>query len=389
MTDRLYYQDAGLDRMEAEVTSCTADGGRWRVTLDRTVFYPEGGGQPADRGILGGRKVLDVQEEEGEVVHFTGGPLDEGDLVTGIIDMDYRFDLMQQHSGEHMVSGMIHSMFGYDNVGFHMGESLTTVDVSGVLTPEQVMQVEDRVNRYIWEDHPVRIWTPPAEELSSIAYRSKKELEDPVRLVAFPGADCCACCGLHVPRSGMVGLARILSVHRFREGVRMEMVFGRRALTLLGVHERENAEIGRLLSVPADRTAKAVEKLKKEIYDLKGALMEEENRYSSLLAGLCRGSGNKVIFLDPMEPQVLRKCADTILSSCRGILAVLAGNDEEGYKYVLAQKDGDVRDLVKEMNQCLNGRGGGKPFFAQGSLACTEEKAGNFFAGQGFTSVKK
>ena len=187
----------------------------------------------------------------------------------------------------------------------------------------------------------------------------------------------------------MVGLARILSVHRFREGVRMEMVFGRRALTLLGVHERENAEIGRLLSVPADRTAKAVEKLKKEIYDLKGALMEEENRYSSLLAGLCRGSGNKVIFLDPMEPQVLRKCADTILSSCKGILAVLAGNDEEGYKYVLAQKDGDVRELVKEMNQCLNGRGGGKPFFAQGSLACTEEKAGNFFAGQGFTSVKK
>lgn len=389
MTEKLYYQDAAADRMEAEVISCREDGNCWRVVLDRTVFYPEGGGQPADRGLLGGRKVLDVQEEDGEVVHFTEGPLEEGARVEGVIDMDYRFDLMQQHSGEHMVSGMIHSLFGFDNVGFHLGETLTTVDVSGVLTWEQAMLVEEKVNRYIWEDHPAQIDTPPAKELSRISYRSKKELEGPVRLVTFPGADCCACCGLHVPRSGMVGLARILSLHNFREGVRMEMIFGRRALAWLSTHERENGEIGRLLSVPADRTARAVEKLKEEIYDLKGALMQEEERYSRLLAGLCRGSGDKVLFLDPMEPAVLRKCADSILSSCEGKLALLAGNDSEGYKYVLAERDGDVRNLLKEMNQALNGRGGGKPFFAQGSLACTREKAGNFFEAQGFTSVKK
>lgn len=402
-TERLYYQDVYLKECEARVLSCRKEGDRCRVILDRTVFYPEGGGQPADRGALfvrepeggwpeedkevSGRQVpvLDVQEEEEEIVHFTSEEVPEGSRVLCRIDWDRRFDLMQQHSGEHIVSGLIHETFGYDNVGFHMGEDCITIDLSGSMTMDQVREIEARANDYIAGCHSVEVLYPGPEELDHYDYRSKKELSGDVRLLAFPGADLCACCGLHVTCTGEIGLVKILSCHHFREGVRIEMLSGKRALAWLDTHFIQNSRIGKALSVKADGTAEAVDRLQKENYELKGALMEEKKKGMARLAASCKGERDICLFTSGLDPVDVRKCADGILDQIRGICVVLSEHDKEGFQYAAGIREGDIRPLVKEMNGRLSGRGGGKPFFAQGLIQASKEEAEDFFHGKGFS----
>ena len=192
-TEKLYDQDAFLREFDAVVTECyEGKDGSCLVTLDRTAFYPEGGGQPADHGVLGGAAVLDVQEREGRVLHTCDRPLPVGRTVRGVIDWGRRFDHMQQHSGEHIVSGMLCAAFSCDNVGFHMGADTVIIDYNAPMTWEQVLEVEDRANRYIWENHLFRAYYPTPEELAVLPYRSKKAIEGPVRITEFPGADRCA-----------------------------------------------------------------------------------------------------------------------------------------------------------------------------------------------------
>ena len=205
-TTKLYYEDAYLREFDAAVLSCRKEQGRYLVVLDRTAFYPEGGGQPADHGVLGGVAVTDVQERDGVVCHTCAGPLAVGSTVHGAIDWQRRFDHMQQHSGEHIVSGMLCSAFHCDNVGFHMGADIVTIDYNADIRWDQVLEVERQANRYIWEDHPCRVTFPSPAEREALPYRSKKTLTGAVRLTEFPGADLCACCGTHVSGSGQVGL---------------------------------------------------------------------------------------------------------------------------------------------------------------------------------------
>ena len=229
MTEKLYYNDAFMKNFTAQVLSCEKGKDGWEVVLDRTAFYPEGGGQPGDQGVLGGVAVADTHEREGEVVHLCAGPLAVGETVTGEIYFVRRFDFMQQHSGEHIVSGILCARHHCDNVGFHIGKDLVTIDFNAALTTEDVAEIEALANQYIWEDHPVEAGWPDSEALAALPYRSKKALEGPVRIVTWPGADCCACCGTHVRRSGQVGLVKLLSCQKFRDGVRIEMAAGARA----------------------------------------------------------------------------------------------------------------------------------------------------------------
>ena len=211
MTEKLYYNDAFMKNFTAQVLSCEKGKDGWEVVLDRTAFYPEGGGQPGDQGVLGGVAVADTHEKEGEVVHLCAGPLTVGETVTGEIDFARRFDFMQQHSGEHIVSGILCARHHCDNVGFHIGRDLVTIDFNAALTAEDVAEIEALANQYIWEDHPVEAGWPDSEALAALPYRSKKALEGPVRIVTWPGADCCACCRTHVRRSGQAGLVKLLS----------------------------------------------------------------------------------------------------------------------------------------------------------------------------------
>ena len=379
MTEKLFYADPFLNEFTATVVSCTEEKGAYAVTLDRTAFYPEGGGQPADHGTLGGVTVTDTRDRSGEVVHLCDKPLTVGETVTGKIDWARRFDFMQQHSGEHIVSGIICGKFDCDNVGFHVGRDTVTIDFNANITPSDLADIERTANRYIQEDHPISITYPSPEALEALPYRSKKELTGEVRIVAFPGADCCACCGTHVNTSGQVGLVKLLSVVKFREGVRIEMLAGNRAINHFTAVLEQNTAISQLLSAKPYETAAAVERLQSQIFALQGRVMTLENADFARKAEMYAGKGNVLLLEGDMSAESVRKLCTAVMEQCGGRCAVFAGTDGN-YKYAVSEQDGDLRALVKELNTTLNGRGGGKPYFAQGSTACTEADIRAFFA---------
>ena len=379
MTKRLYYEDAYCREFDARVTGCREGKRGWEVTLDQTAFYPEGGGQPADEGTLGEAKVLDVKEGGEEVIHLCDRPLEPGSTVHGTLDWDRRFRFMQQHSGEHMVSGLIHEAYGYNNVGFHMGSDVITIDFSGVLTWEQLEEIEEKVNRKIWENSPVRIFYPSEEELRTLPYRSKKELEGKIRLVEFPGADLCACCGTHVTHTGEIGAVKFLSVENFREGVRVSMISGKRVMDYLKTVNDQNRQISVKLSAKQEETAQAVERLWEENYRLKGRLLNMEQELCRTEAQRWEGEGSVLLFHEGLDADGVRRMADAVMQTCAGCCAVFSRSEDGSYKYAIGEKDGDLRQFVKEMNAALNGRGGGRPFFAQGSVKATEEEIRRFF----------
>lgn len=383
-TRRLYYEDVYLREFTAEVKECRERKGGFAVLLDQSAFYPEGGGQPGDTGSMGEIRVTDTREEDGELLHYTEKPLEPGSRVSCAIDWERRFDLMQQHSGEHMVSGLVHQTYGYDNVGFHMGGDVITIDFNGMLTGEQLGELERRVNEKIWENEPVTVFYPDREKLDALDYRSKKELTGKVRLVSFPGTDLCACCGTHVSHTGEIGMVKLLSAEKFREGVRVEMICGRRVLAYLNMIERENHGISVLLSAKPDSTAQAVSRLKEESFRLKGRVMGLEEECFSLEAEKWSGKGNVLLFKTGLEADGVRRLADAVQNTCGGCCAVFSENGDNGFKYAIGEKDGDLREFTKELNKALDGRGGGKPFFVQGSVQAEEKRIREFFRQTGF-----
>ena len=377
-TVKLYYENAFLQDFTAVVTSCQPVKDGFAVTLDRTAFYPEGGGQPADHGTLGGAAVTDVQERGDDIVHTCGAPLPVGETVEGRIDWARRFDHMQQHSGEHIISGLLCSTFHCDNVGFHMGADTVTIDYNAPITWEQALEVEQRANAYIWADHPIRILWPSPQELSALPYRSKKALTGPVRITEFPGADMCACCGTHVARSGQVGLVKLLSCQKFRDGVRLELLCGKRALRDLSAGWEQARQIGQSLSVKPQSAFAAVTRMQEELLSLKEKTARLEEAAFAHTAGQYRNAGNVLHITERLEGDGVRRLCDAIARAAGGRCAVFAGADG-GYQYAVIENGGDLRPLVKELNAALHGRGGGRDGFAQGSAACTAEEIRAFF----------
>ena len=482
-TRRLYYEDVYKKEFTATVVECREQKKGYAVIVDESAFYPEGGGQPSDVGTLGDAKVTEVHEKDGELLHYTDKALEVGAKVEGKIDWARRFDLMQQHSGEHMVSGIIHEKYGYDNVGFHMGSDVITVDLNGMLDDSQLSEIEREVNERVWEDREVvitypdaeelktidyrskkeltgqvrivtfpgvdvcaccgthvthtgeigmvkllsvvkfhdgirmemicgkrvldylngmlddsqlseierevneRVWEdrevvityPDAEELKTIDYRSKKELTGQVRIVTFPGVDVCACCGTHVTHTGEIGMVKLLSVVKFHDGIRMEMICGKRVLDYLNMVNEQNHQISMKLSAKMDRTADAVQRLQDENFRMKGQVARMEEEMFRAESKKWEGAGSVLIFKEGLEADSVRKLADAVMNTCEGCCAVFSRNEDGSYKYAMGEIDGDLRQYTKEMNAALNGRGGGKPFFVQGSVQATEDEIRNFF----------
>lgn len=378
-TRRLYYEDVYMKKFQAKVLECREAKNGFRILLDRSAFYPEGGGQPCDVGMLSSVPVMEVHEKDGELLHYTAEPLEPGQEVTGVIDWNRRFDLMQQHSGEHMVSGLVHEVYGYDNVGFHMGGDVITIDFNGVLDQEQMAELEQKVNEKIWENSAVEITYPSPEELAELPYRSKKELTGKVRIVRFPGVDLCACCGTHVAHAGEIGMVKLLSLEKFREGVRMEMICGKRVLNYLNMIYEQNHQISVKLSAKQEQTAQAVGRMLDENFRLKGRVLRMEEELFAREAARWAGAGSVLLFQEGMEADSVRKLADAVMQSCCGRCAVFSKNPDGSYKYAIGEQSGDLRQFVKEMNKALNGRGGGKPFFVQGSVQASEDEIRSFF----------
>jgi len=379
-TEKLYYHDPFLREFTATVLSCEAAKKGFIVALDRSAFYPEGGGQPADHGTLNGIAVTDVYEKDGIILHTCAAELECGKPVTGMIDWERRFDHMQQHSGEHIISGILCADYHCDNVGFHLGADTVTIDYNTNISWEQALAAEAKANAIIWADREVEITYPDKEALAALDYRSKKELEGQVRIVTFPEADCCACCGTHVLRAGQVGLVKVLSCQKFREGVRMEILCGQRALAYLGRTYEQARAIGQHLSVKPQDTLAAVERMAAELNTAKMRCASLETAVFESIALQCEGKGDTVLFQDPMKPDSVRKLADAVAHTCGGLALVFAGPEEGKWNYALVRADGqDISPMVKEMNKALNGRGGGRGGFAQGSVQADRAAIEAFF----------
>ena len=378
-TEKLYYQDPFLKEFTATVLSCEAAKTGYLVTLDRTAFYPEGGGQPADHGTLGGVPVTDVHEKEGVIFHSVEGKVEIGETVEGKIDWERRFDHMQQHSGEHILSGILCADYACDNVGFHMGADTVTIDYNTDITWEQALAAEAKANAAIYDDTPCEIAFPSPEALAELPYRSKKELSGAVRIVAFPGADCCACCGTHVLRAGQVGLVKILSCQKFRQGVRMEILCGKRAFDYLSACHDQARAVGQKLSVKPTDIGRAVEKLEKDLADTRFRCASLETLAWAAKAKAYEGQEDVLVLEGPMSGDSVRRLADAVGHAVTGLAAVFAGEGSR-WAYALLRADGqDISKLVKDMNAALHGRGGGRNGFAQGSVEATKEEIEGFF----------
>lgn len=386
--NKLYYDSAYIKEFEAQVLSCQEGKKGWEITLSATAFYPEGGGQPADTGLLGNVRVTDVHEKDGQVVHYTDGPLPVGEMVRGLIDWDRRFQHMQEHSGEHLVSGLIHQRFGYDNVGFHMGTDEVTIDFNGVLEWEDLMAIEEKANGMIWENLEISAVYPEKDELDAMEYRSKKELTRAVRIVSIPGGDVCACCGTHVERTGEIGLVKFLSMIHYKGGVRISLLCGKRAVEDYERKRDQVQKISVLLSARPGEIARAVEKLKEEEAKLQEKLVAA---YDKLIASEVRdikeGDGDIFILEPDFEAIQLRHLVNRLLEEKKGKTVLALGGAAEGsFLYVLGSRDGDMRQLSRELNGLLNGRGGGSAQMAQGTFFATKDQLQAILKEKGFMS---
>jgi len=379
MTRKLYYDDCHLSRFKAQVTGCEKCEKGYEIALSATAFYPEGGGQACDLGTLGGVSVLDVQERGEMIVHLCEAPLEIGAQVEGIIDYDRRFDLMQQHTGEHIVSGIIHRRYGYHNVGFHMGSEMIEIDFDGVVPTEDLPVIEAEANAALWRNIPVKCWYPSQEELPNVFYRTKRALPWPVRIVQVPGFDSCACCGVHVANTGEVGLVKLFSVVGLRGGCRIEMSCGRRALMLLNRAFEQNRQVSQSFSAKWPETGDAARKMNEALANEKYRSAGLQKRIFETIAKSYVNCGDVVHFEDGLESAEVRMLADAIAENCGGRAAVFSGADGVGYGFAMVTRAGDLRALGKEMTAALGGRGGGKPNFQQGRVTAPRAEIEKFF----------
>lgn len=376
MTKQLYYEQPYLKEFDAQVLSCEETNGGFAVVLDKTAFYPEGGGQSCDVGTLGEANVLDVQTLDDKIVHLCDKPV--SGAVHGKIDWERRFDLMQQHSGEHLVSGLVHQKFGYHNVGFHMGADVITIDFDGMIDPESLAEIERKANEAVWADLETEIFCPDEATLKTLSYRSKKPLSGWVRLVRFPGIDLCACCGTHVARTGEVGSIKLLSCVKFHEGVRIEMVCGKRAFSYLCAVWEQNKKVSGLLSAKPLQTAQEVSRFMDETAKIKYRMNGLQDEIFKYKADACKDQALALLFEEALSPDGVRKLCSACMEITSGLCAVFSGTDGD-WKYCIGQMNGDVREIVRRFNEACSGRGGGKPPMAQGSCTAGENEIRAFF----------
>lgn len=379
LTEKLYYSDGHLSRFTARVTSCEKEDGAWAVKLDRSAFFPGGGGQEADEGVLSDMKLLGLREEGEDIVHLTPAPLEPGALVEGRIDWPLRFSRMQGHSGEHILSGTVHRLFGYDNVGFHMGEEAITIDFSGELSREDLSRAELEANRAIWRDVPVRTLLPTPGELAAMDYRSKKELTGQVRIVEIEGVDLCACCAPHVSHSGEVGLLKIIDSMRHRGGTRLTLLCGEAALLDYEALHENNAAVSAALSAKRLETGGAIARVMAEQEERRAEFTKLKRELLQLKAAALRPTeGSICIFESDIDMITLRELVNAGSELAGKVCAGFAGTDGD-YKYIIGSRTVPLRARAKEINAAIDGRGGGSDTMIQGTSRARREDIERYF----------
>ena len=376
MTIRLYDTDSHCSEFEAEVLSCTTKEGKIEAVLDRTAFFPEGGGQKSDTGTLGAAQVLGVIERDGEVIHILSEEIPAGARVKGVLDYEQRFARMQNHSGEHIFSGLVHSRYGYDNVGFHLGDGEVTIDFSGPLTREQVEEVETEANRVVTANLPIEVFYPSAEEAAALPYRSKKEIGSSLRLVRIPGVDLCACCAPHVERTGEIGLIHITRVENYKGGTRLTMLAGSWALADYQRKENDAAAVSEALSAPRESLMPAVARLMEQEAAGRNEIYELWKQVVALkLAGLKSEGRAVLLYENGMPSWAVRQYVNDAVAKLGGL--VLAVFREKGsLRYIIGAGEGeDAKALGGKLNERFRGKGGGNAKMVQGSFGSEPAEA--------------
>jgi alanyl-tRNA synthetase len=383
MTEKLYYADSHLSAFEACVCKCGEENGRFYIILDRTAFFPGGGGQSCDSGFIGGAEITDVAEIDGEIVHYCAEKprFAAPETVLCRIDWEKRFSLMQNHSGEHLFSGIAHTRFGCENVGFHMGEDGVTIDLDRELSGEDIGEIERAANEAVWKNVPVTARFPDTEELKTLEYRSKLELTENVRIVDIEGYDSCACCAPHVSKTGEIGLLKVMDYSRHRGGMRIILRCGREAMAVFGEYQASVAEISALLSVKRRDAALAVKRLSAELSEQKHNCDQIKREFAmKLIAESSRTEGNLCYFVpDFFEPESMRILLNEAVKLCGGAAAAFVKKPGGGYNYVIASERLDLRALAKKINSAISGRGGGSKEMIQGSALADEKAIRAFF----------
>lgn len=376
---KLFYENLNITDFTATVVSCepTEDGKQYRILLDATAFFPEEGGQSADKGTLNELPVLDVQIKNDLIYHYLSEPIEPGTTVTGHVDWEQRFDFMQQHSGEHIVSGLVHGRFGYNNVGFHLSVNEVTLDFDGELTPAQVREIELRANEIVYQNLPVEISYPSKEELNNLSYRSKIEIDGQVRIVTIPGVDVCACCAPHVAQTGAIGIIKITNCQSHRGGVRLNILCGKRALEDYNKKQDSVSAVSVALSAKQDLIADAVLKVKED-------MLRQQERINTLQAQLLAlnvstlpapsEAENAILFVDRMDTIAIRNTVNELVERYNGFCAVFSGDEENAYQFIVGSKTKDCKELAQTFRNELGAKCGGNTPMIQGSMTATKER---------------
>lgn len=386
---KLYYEDVHMTEFEAVVTECIYDEKKnvYKIVLNQTAFFPEEGGQVADKGTLSFVQepglepthlpLLDAHIKQDIIYHYVEKEIPVGTVVKGRVDWEQRFDFMQQHSGEHIISGLVNKQYGFDNVGFHLGLQEVTLDFNGVLTLEELRVIETKANEAVWKNLPIHIAFPSSEDLSALEYRSKLDLTENVRIVTIPGYDTCACCAPHVDTTGQIGMIKITNVQSHRGGIRVNILCGNRALRDYTVKQNNAFAISASLSVKQDLIADGVERLKEENFKQK----EVMNRLqATILKNMADNlpapaeSTHAILFVEPMDDIAIRNLINDLVSKYAGYVGVFWGNDIDGYRYIVGSSTLDCRELATALREKLGAKGGGKAPMIQGNVAATQEQ---------------
>lgn len=348
------------------------------IVLDATLFFPEEGGQSSDLGELLGCPVTHVSIKDGVITHEVkdaSGILKEGDTVKGKIDWDHRFSNMQNHTAEHILSGILFTRWQSLNVGFHLSDHVVTLDTSKELTAADLKALEREANEAVYRNLPLtcRYYSPI--EAARMEYRSKKEIQGEIRLVTIPGIDICACCAPHVSRTGEIGVIRIVKAERHRGGMRLTILAGRRAYQYLSEMADLAEDLSRSLSVGTERLKDKVDSLRTQNEEL--LIRIKNHAAETLLEKIRRISpeeSNAVLFIEPVDSIVQRNAVNELSKRGNGIFGVFASDEKEGYRFYLSFPGSDAREVMAVLKETLGARGGGSPEMVQGSVKASEEE---------------
>lgn len=378
MTEKLYDKDSHLKEFTGTVLSCKKTWEKYAVTLNRTAFFPEGGGQQSDRGYIGDAYISDVQIKNGEILHFADKPLSVGQAYDCKLDFDFRFRNMQNHSGEHIISGIVHRLYGFNNVGFHLGAEMT-MDFDGELTRQQLDEIEDLANKAVYENLPVKAYYPTDEELKQLDYRSKLDLKENVRIVEIKGVDVCACCAPHVKATGEIGVIKILDFEKYKGGVRLIVKCGADALRDYREKYKNVLEISNLLSAKQFEAAAAVVRLnvqlsaeKAETAALKKRLIAEK------AAGFAPDTDKTAVFENGLDIKELQLLADALCKKAGGIRGAFSGADG-AFAFAICGEETALGEFFAKFKAAFNTRGGGRNGIRQGTVCADRAEIERLF----------